>query len=637
MNLLKKLLGDKSSPSGVSPPTVPANVVHTDRSKDPNLVRVYDGYGREMFITKQVWRDSVLVGHIKKVWDDPNALYSTIVQALQDGFGADMIGPAERLASIDSDAERSAVVLSIVYREQKRLDDSEKVIRRHIGLHGESGVVLTNLAKVLSARGDKDEALRTLWRALQFDPNQENGLGWYVVIHREKDGAAAALEATRRVAALPGAWRARVWLARDALSQRDLPAALAFYEQALALAPRPFPADLLQQISGDLGNNAHLPEILALVGPRYDPAVHGIAVGNNLIKTHVDLGQLDNARSLVDRLYAQKRPDWQKTLAFWDTEIAKARTGIMGTEMSTAPKIVTITIDGPIWLRSAQAAVLLSSPKATGAVVVACLCSSFTRADIASGEPRLQLSDAPGRLSRALPLYLAEQVHLRTDAIGRVLQPWVQQGDGGFVLCGSAWSDEQAVSQARIGPEAADYVAVLHLDGTNSPGKISLRLLRTIDGAILGNAGATFIPENPQAGFDATARDLIQLIATNAQVRASSGQDFYQVPEGPDFPQYMLRLEQALAVSIAAAEGPSSGFLSGERELVAGNLQLCLNCPRSPTTRLLLAQTMAYLDKVRPSIVLEFREKVALLQKEKPLQGPGQGVVKQILAEVFPE
>ena len=234
MNLFKKLLGEKPSPGAASQPAAPAKAAHADPSKDPNMVRVFDGYGREMFITKQVWRDSILIGHIKKVWDDPNGLYSTIVQALQDGFGADMIGPAEHLALIDSDAERSALVLSIVYREQKRLDDSEKVIRRHIGLHGESGVVLTNLAKVLSARGDKEGALKTLWRGLQLDPNQENGLGWYVVVYREKDGAAAALEATRRVAELPGAWRARVWLARDALLQRNLPAALALYDEALA-------------------------------------------------------------------------------------------------------------------------------------------------------------------------------------------------------------------------------------------------------------------------------------------------------------------------------------------------------------------------------------------------------------------
>ncbi len=107
-------------------------------SQDPAMIRVFYAYGREMFITKQVWRDSVLLDHLKKVWNVPNDLYSTIVQALQDGLGADMIKPAEQLAAIDPDAERDASVLSIVYREQNRISNAEKVLRRHTERHGES-------------------------------------------------------------------------------------------------------------------------------------------------------------------------------------------------------------------------------------------------------------------------------------------------------------------------------------------------------------------------------------------------------------------------------------------------------------------------------------------------------------------
>ena len=35
------------------------------------MIRIFDAYGREMFITKQAWRDSVLLDHLKKVWHDP--------------------------------------------------------------------------------------------------------------------------------------------------------------------------------------------------------------------------------------------------------------------------------------------------------------------------------------------------------------------------------------------------------------------------------------------------------------------------------------------------------------------------------------------------------------------------------------
>lgn len=237
------------------------------------MIRVLDAYGRELFITKQAWRDSVLLGHLKKVWDDPEALYSAIVQGLEDGFGADMVEPAEHLASIDPNMERGTVVLANVYREQNRPQDSEQVLRRYIEHHGESGLILTNLAKV---QPDNAEQLQTIWRGLELDPNQENALGWYEVIHREKAGPAAGLEALHQIAALPGSWRARLWLARASLEAREVPAALQLYREAMALAGQPTPADLLMQMSGDLGKAGHLAELLDLSLPQFDLTVHGL-------------------------------------------------------------------------------------------------------------------------------------------------------------------------------------------------------------------------------------------------------------------------------------------------------------------------------------------------------------------------
>jgi len=70
------------------------------------------------------------------------------------------------------------------------------------------------------------------------------------------------------------------------------------------------------QISGDLGNAGHLPELLVIAKPLFDPAFHGLQVGNNLIKAHFDLGQFEAARRILDQLYALKRPDWREPLSY---------------------------------------------------------------------------------------------------------------------------------------------------------------------------------------------------------------------------------------------------------------------------------------------------------------------------------
>ena len=122
---------------------------------------------------------------------------------------------------------------------------------------GRTGSVLLNLAQVYATRNETERADATLWRALEVEPNLDNGLGWYASLAAERAAAGlaagspeadqtalqqageqAGTEALQRVATLPGSWRAQLWLARGELNRNNLDAARALYHQALARAPR---------------------------------------------------------------------------------------------------------------------------------------------------------------------------------------------------------------------------------------------------------------------------------------------------------------------------------------------------------------------------------------------------------------
>lgn len=597
------------------------------------MIRVFDAYGRELFITKQAWRDSVLLGHLKKVWDRPDELSGTIIQSLQDGFGADLLKPAEHLAEIDPNAERGAVVLAIVYRDQKRLDDSERVLRTFILKHGESGVALTNLAKIHSERGQPALTLETLWHGLELDPNQDNGLGWYEAIHRENHGPEAGLAALRRIAALPGSWRARLWLARDALGRKALDEALALYREALALAPKPVPADLLMQLSGDLGNHGHLPEILQLASPLFDPVQHGIRVGNNLIKANVDLGQLDAARALLDQLYALKRPDWQQNLSFWDNELAQAHVAATVPPARDEIAVAMLTGDDPVWLPESSPANELFPASEQPLTRVAFLGSSAELAD--TSQPAVQRSNAQGRMSRALPVFLAEQVRFNLHARARTIVPWMTKPSPSFVLSGVPWSDADAAQHARAGDGPSDYIVVTHLRTAAEPWSIDLRLIRTIDAVCLASTSTSLNSKAPEAEIRALAETLLGLLAQHAEIGHSTCPDAYSVPTGNDFGDYLLRLEQLLTVRCAATSDTAPQSLSGEREILDGTIQLCLRNPANLVPRVLLMELLKRMHKIRPHIVPEFQDKVALLNKEKPLASVPQGVIDRMVSEVF--
>lgn len=595
-------------------------------TKEPQMIRVYDQYGREGFMPRDEWRKSVLPGSIRRAWDNADELYGIVVNALQDGFRADVLEAAERLCKIDGNAARGACIWGIVLMEEGRLDQAERVFNSHTSEHGETGVILTNLAKVYSRRGDGKKAEAALWHALEVDPNQDNAVGWYEAIHRERKDGAAGLEALRRVAKLPGSWRAQMWLARAELRARNLAGAMEFYRESLSRMPSPVPADALMQISGDLGQMGHLVELLELAAPRFVPEVHGMPVGNNLIKASVDLGQLGPAKDIVNRLHALRRPDWREALNFWEAAIAKASVGADPYPGDKDLEVAMARIDGPVWLRRKSPAAELFPANTPPAVRIAFLSGTVGGGD---GSLRLerQLADARGRLSRAIPFFFAEQVELCSDGSARTLVPWMSK-DGGFVLSGSPWDDKHAANIVRN--DDIEYVVTLHLVTDGMPWGAIARLIRVDDGQCVGELGVEMTPEDPAPGVTRLAAKLLELLGGQAGLKPKPAA--YSVPEAKAFGNYLLRLEQLLAVRCAAFSGGRHGdFLSGEREILEGSLEQSLAFPENTALRVLFAETLLSMKAVRPDVVREFRERARLLQNEHPLDGAAQGVLQRML------
>jgi tetratricopeptide (TPR) repeat protein len=639
MGLFDNIFGRKKLqtplvPAAQSQPPPPSPKASVDPSKDPNMIQVFDAYGRELFISKEQWRTNVLPGSIRSNWNKPDELYGIIFGALQDGFRADVLEAAKRLYDIDTDPARGTCVWGIVLKEEGRLDEAEKVFRDFIARHGENGSVLTNLAKIHSRRQENAKAEEILWHALEVDANQDNGLMWYQAIYRERGGEEAALEALRRVASLPCSWRAQLWLARRALQNRKLDEALPLYHEALAHATKPVPLDLLMQISGDLGNAGHIPEILQLVEPHFDARIHGLQVGNNLIKAYVELRDFDAARRILDQLYGMNRLDWKQTLSFWDTEIAKGRLASTPLDQKIQFKMAMLTIEGPVWLKPSSPAAELFPAKPSETLTIAFLGST---AEIASNSKHTehQLANLEGRLSRSIPLFLAEQVEFNSHARVQTLVPWLVETASGFVLSGMPWKDEEAANCSRQGELKSDYVILSHLKAQAEPWTVELRLIRSIDGKRLSELSATFLSAKPQETIPALAGQLLELLARDAEVASQAPPQSYQVPAGLNFPYYLLRLEQLLAVRCGGMDGVPKRFLSGERDIIDGNIQMCLACPANTNTRILLANTLLAMKKVRPDILPEFKDKLALLQKEKTLGEPAQGIIQRMIIEAL--
>ena len=629
----------------------------------PDSIRAFDQNGREVLIPRDQWAAEVLPNMLAEVRSNPDQLYALILNSLNDGFLEQVVEPAQHLHATDPIPARGTCVWGIVLLQTGRLDQARQLFTGYLETHGDEGSVLLNLAKVYAAQNQPDQADATLWHALEIEPNLDNGLGWYASLAADRAasqafeaaanpeaaqnanqnanqdaarqaaqaaGQQAGTEALLRVATLPGSWRAQLWLARGTLaagtaSTEALLAARRLYSEALSRAPRPIPPDFLMQMSGDLGGTGHLAELIEFTAPYFLPELHGLPVGNNLIKAYVDTGNLAAAAAVKDALRALNRPDWQEGLAFWDTELAR-RGGNTGNtqnpDQNQQIQIGLLRVDGPIWLPPQSPARALFGARAASGPSVTFL-GGTAEAPIGSPvAPELQIPDSIGRLTRSLPLFFAEQTDLRTAAHGRALIPWAVGGNnqpGGFVVAGSRWPDTVAVQMVAEPANQTDYVVSVHLDAEVEPWTAQLAFLRTADGIRIGELEAEFHPtdlDQTHAALTQLAQEVVELLAALGPAPSPGA---YQVPPAAHFSDYLLRLEQLLAVRCTTVQGAAPMTLQGEHEILSGELNLSFTLPESLSARLVLIETLGVLTQSRPEIAEQFRPSFQRLITEHPI------------------
>jgi tetratricopeptide (TPR) repeat protein len=295
-----------------------------------DAITVHDEQGRQVTMPRDEWRDKVLHPRLKQHWNTPDALHGTIMSALADGFAPELMTAAARLVEIDSLPERSHVAHGIVLLESGRLEAAEAVLRAGIRVVGESAALLTNLARVNHDRGDAAGTSDLLGRAVRLDPNFEPALNGWLAVERDRAGEAGFLQALQQACALPGSWRARLLLARHHLAAGDLPAARDQY--AAVLAEAEVDGSALMTITADLGRHGHTGLIVTLVGPVYEPAMHGPQAGFSLLRACLETERVDEGEALLARLRPLAPPPFTRHL----DEFQRAFRQLHGTQAHSA-------------------------------------------------------------------------------------------------------------------------------------------------------------------------------------------------------------------------------------------------------------------------------------------------------------
>jgi tetratricopeptide (TPR) repeat protein len=595
--MFKRILSALGGKKGAAPPANDAPPL-SPSPDGKELITVHDAYGRELKITRHEWQEKVLQPNLTAKWNEPDALYSMIVSALNDGFAADLLPAAQRLLEIDPTPERSHTILGIVLMKNGQLDDAEATLKEGMRKVGETGTLLTNLAKVFSERGKQAQADETLWRAVQADPNLENGLLWWAAIQQERSGEAGYLQALQTASALPGSWRAKLWLARHHLVHKELDAARALYAEVLSGGL--YDGGALMMISGDLGNNSQIQLIADLVGPVFDEHKHDPMAGLNLLRAYHHLDKVAEGESLLNRMYALGFAPIKHHLdEFANAFQALQQANDQGKLVDPAKlQVSTLALSQPIWHYGLRNAEWLFAQKPEGAPEV----GFFALSKITKGNDRAeeQREDELGRLTRAIPLYLAEAAHYWSEYAASCYILIVE--GGGPVVSGG---DTDGAGLFDIVPPGMKYFVTGELGRSGEGDAVQWRISLSLWDC---STRAKQASESGRASQEELGNLVLKLeqrlLARIGMQRSKPLDDFYLHPNAEVMPVYLAALGQSFMLTLVANERMPKSSLWGERVMLDWPLNMALQWPTFEVPKLMyissLGKALDYHSDVLP-------------------------------------
>jgi hypothetical protein len=218
--------------------------------------------------------------------------------------------------------------------------------------------------------------------------------------------AATPAEPVPEKTAAAGGVLPRLAEARAKLKAKDLPGALAIYEEVLAGAADR--SDVMVTISADLGTNGHVREIIELLAPRYDVEKHGAAAGINLLQAYLATRNPEAAQHLLDLLFSLQQPALEARLVGFSKAIAEIYVTEGEAErvvVHTEKKISLVSLSKPVWFYGLEAGAPHLLPRKEGRLrrIAFAQLALPGLADRAA-----QPEDDLGRMTRGFPLWLAE-------------------------------------------------------------------------------------------------------------------------------------------------------------------------------------------------------------------------------------
>ncbi|GGA55701.1 hypothetical protein GCM10007416_31140 [Kroppenstedtia guangzhouensis] len=191
---------------------------------------LFDEFGQPIWTDREEFRTRVIPENIQADWDNPHNLYTFVVQLYKDGFLEEAEQGVNRLLELTDREEEVLLLQALVLMKEDKPEEGERVLLECIDKYPDRGVAHTYLARILAARGDREQAVRQLKEGLSKEPNQETALRMFTQWVEDLEEASSFLE---QLSEITDAWWPLLELGKLHLNQKNSSAAIACFQRAL--------------------------------------------------------------------------------------------------------------------------------------------------------------------------------------------------------------------------------------------------------------------------------------------------------------------------------------------------------------------------------------------------------------------
>jgi hypothetical protein len=306
---------------------------------------------------------------------------------------------------------------------------------------------------------------------------------------------------------------------------------------------------------------------------------------------------------LIERLQAERRPEWGDSLLGWQRKLDDMRRRY-GTAAAPA-ELFFLQLERPVWSSGQFGFEAVLPRKAESAPRIVLVC--------ASGECPPASARELGRISRALPMFLAEELYLCTRARCIFVFPWMKRG--GFVLSPRPWTRASLPDH----PAPPQLIVFTHVDAVRTPWSAQLTLEQPQRPEAPGiTIRQNIDPANVAQGVVALLETLMMRVSVLLAVQRLEADPALAAPDSGRLAAYLNALEQALAVWIAVSQEVGDSFLEPDRAIFDQLFDVCEKGARMLRPRMLYLTALASRARLRPDLVGEYLDKLLPLEERYP-------------------